>query len=138
LGICAALEIPIMLGFGVLSKRISLQRLVLLGPLFGLGYFTLASVVGHVWQLGAAQLLNACFIGVLQGLGISYVQEFLPSQPGRASTLYSNTFPCGIILAGPLLGIGARFGYRVSFVAAIGLVAGGFVLLIAGRPSRRQ
>lgn len=138
LGICAALEIPIMLGFGVLSKRIPLQRLVLLGPLFGLGYFTLASVVGHVWQLGAAQLLNACFIGVLQGLGISYVQEFLPSQPGRASTLYSNTFPCGIILAGPLLGIGARFGYRVSFVAAIGLVAGGLVLLIAGRPSRRQ
>ena len=138
LGICAALEIPTMLGFGVLSKRIPLRRLVLLGPLFGLGYFTLASVVGHVWQLGVAQLLNACFIGILQGLAISYVQEFLPLQPGRASTLYSNTFPCGIILAGPLLGIGARFGYRVSFVAAIGLVAGGLVLLIAGRPSQRQ
>ena len=138
LGICAALEIPIMLGFGVLSKRIPLRRLLLLGPLFGVGYFTLASVVGHVWQLGAAQLLNACFIGVIQGLGISYVQEFLPSQPGRASTLYSNTFPCGIIVAGPLLGVGARFGYRVSFIAAIGLVAAGLVLLIAGRPSRRQ
>ena len=138
LGICAALEIPTMLGFGVLSKRIPLQRLVLLGPLFGIAYFALASVVGHVWQLGAAQVLNACFIGIIQGLAISYVQEFLPLQPGRASTLYSNTFPCGAMLASPLLGIGARFGYRVSFVAAIGLVAGGLVLLIAGRPSQRQ
>ena len=136
LGICAALEIPVMLGFGVLSTRIPLQRLVLLGPLFGIGYFALASVVGHVWQLGAAQLLNACFIGVIQGLAISYVQEFLPSEPGRASTLYSNTFPCGIILASPLLGIGARFGYRITFIAAIGLVAAGLILLIAGRPAR--
>jgi SET family sugar efflux transporter-like MFS transporter len=134
LGICAALEIPVMLGFGALSTRMPLQRLVLLGPLFGIAYFAIASVVGQVWQLGAAQLLNACFIGIIQGLAISYVQEFLPSQPGRASTLYSNTFTCGMILASPLLGLGAKFGYRVTFIAAIGLVAAGLILLIAGRP----
>ncbi len=137
LGICAALEIPVMLGFGVLSTRIPLVRLVLLGPLFGIAYFTVASVVGEVWELGAAQLLNACFVGVIQGLAISYVQEFLPLQPGRASTLYSNTFACGMILASPLLGIGARFGYRVTFSAAIGLVGAGLILLMAGRPAKR-
>ena len=95
-----------MLWFGALSTRMPLQRLVLLGPLFGIAYFAIASVVGQVWQLGAAQVLNACFIGIIQGLAISYVQEFLPSQPGRASTLYSNTFACGMILSSPLLGIG--------------------------------
>ena len=137
LGICAAIEIPAMLGFGVLSKRVPLHRLVLLGPLFGMTYFALASVVGQVWQLGVAQVFNACYIAVIQGLAISYVQEFLPHHPGRASTLYSNTFPCGAILASPLLGIGAKFGYRFSFVAAIGLAAGGLVLLTLGRPSRR-
>jgi SET family sugar efflux transporter-like MFS transporter len=136
LGICAALEIPAMLGFGALSTRVPLYLLVRLGPLFGIVYYALASAVGQVWQLGLAQLINACFIAVIQGLAISYVQELLPLQPGRASTLYSNTFPCGAILASPLLGIGAKFGYRISFIAAIGMAAGGFVLLIAGRPSR--
>jgi MFS transporter, SET family, sugar efflux transporter len=136
LGVCAALEIPAMLGFGALSTRVPLYLLVRTGPLFGIAYYALASAVGQVWQLGVAQVVNACFIAVIQGLAISYVQELLPLQPGRASTLYSNTFPCGAILAAPLLGIGAKFGYRVSFVAAVALSAGGLVLLVAGRPSR--
>ena len=135
LGVCAALEIPAMLGFGALSTRVPLQVLVRIGPLFGAAYYCLAATVGQVWQLGAAQLLNACFIAVIQGLAISYVQELLPFQPGRASTLYSNTFPYGAILASPLLGLGAKFDYRVSFVAAIGLAVGGFVLLNLGRPT---
>ncbi len=127
-----------MLGFGVLSTRVPLQLLVRIGPLFGIAYFVLASIAGQVWELGVAQLLNACFIALIQGLGISYVQELLPLQPGRASTLYSNTFPCGIILSSPLLGIGAQFGYRYSFASAIGLTAGGLVLLTVGRPPRHR
>ena len=42
-----------------------------------------------------------------------------------------------MILAGPLLGVGAKFGYRVSFVVATGLAVGGFALLMAARTSRR-
>ncbi|HEY5457365.1 MAG TPA: MFS transporter [Acidothermaceae bacterium] len=83
LGICAALEIPIMLGAGVLSKRVPLQRLVLTGPFFAMAYYAIASVAQQVWQLGAAQVLNACCIAVVQGLAISYVQELMPLYPGR-------------------------------------------------------
>ena len=138
LGVCAALEIPAMLGFGALSSRVSLQRLVRIGPLFGIAYYALASAAGEVWQLGLAQVFNACFIAVIQGLAISYVQELLPLQPGRASTLYSNTFPAGAILASPLLGLGAQFGYRFSFLAATGLGVGGLILLTVGRPARHN
>ena len=138
LGICAALEIPIMLGAGVLSKRVPLQRLVLTGPFFAMAYYAIASVAQQVWQLGAAQVLNACCIAVVQGLAISYVQELMPLYPGRASTLYSNTFACGAILASPLLGLGAKFGYRYCFVSAIGLAAVGLVLLSVGRPSPKH
>lgn len=134
LGVCAGLEIPAMLGFGLLSKRVPLQRLMRIGPLFGVAYYTVAATAGQVWQLGAAQLLNACFIAVMQGLAVSYVQDFLPSHPGRASTLYSNTFICGMILAGPVLGVGAQVGYRVSFIIAVALSAVGLVLLTIGRP----
>ena len=137
LGVCAALEIPAMLGFGALSTRVPLQLLVRIGPLFGIAYYVLAAVVGQVWQLVAAQVLNACFIAVIQGLGISYVQELLPRQPGRASTLYSNTFAYGAIVASPLLGLGAKYGYRFSFVVAVCLAVAGLVLLTLGRPARR-
>ncbi len=136
LGVCAALEIPAMLGFGLLSKRVSLRLLVRSGPLFGIAYYSLAAAAGQVWQLEAAQLLNACFIAIMQGLAISYVQDLLPSHPGRASTLYSNTFTCGMILAGPVLGIGAKAGYRISFIIAAGLSVAGLVLLNLGRPKR--
>jgi SET family sugar efflux transporter-like MFS transporter len=134
LGVCAGLEIPAMLGFGLLSKRVSLQLLVCIGPLFGIAYYALAAAAERVWQLGAAQLLNACFIAVMQGLAVSYVQDLLPSHPGRASTLYSNTFVCGMILAGPVLGVGAQVGYRVSFIIAATLSVAGLVLLTLGRP----
>ncbi len=136
LGICAGLEIPAMFGFGLLTKRVPLQLLIRIGPVFGIAYYGLAAVVGQVWQLAAAQIVDACYIAVFQGLAVSYVQELLPLHPGRASTLYSNTFIWGIILASPVLGIGAKFGYRISFVVAAGLAAVGFVLLTVGRPAR--
>jgi SET family sugar efflux transporter-like MFS transporter len=136
LGICAGLEIPAMFGFGLLTKRVPLQLLIRIGPLFGIAYYGLGAVAGEVWQLAAAQIVNACYIAVFQGLAVSYVQELLPLHPGRASTLYSNTFIWGIIVASPVLGIGAKFGYRISFVVAAGLAAVGFVLLTIGRPRR--
>ena len=106
LGVCAALEVPAMLGFGALSTRVRLSTLILLGPVFGGVYYAIAAACAAVWQLGAAQVINACFIAIAQGLAISYVQELLPSQPGRASTLYSNTFAYGLMLASPLVGSG--------------------------------
>ena len=132
LGLCAALEIPAMLGFGWLTTRYQLRTLVRLGPIFGATYFILAATAQHVWQLAAAQLLNACYIAVIGGLAISYVQELLPSQPGRASTLYANTFASGSILASPLLGLAAKFGYRIPYVAGICLALFGLALLVAG------
>lgn len=138
LGVCAALEVPAMLGFGALSTRMRLGTLVRIGPLFGIAYYAAAASSGQVWQLDTAQLINACYIAINQGLAISYVQELLPSQPGRASTLYGNTFALGAIVAGPLLGVGARFGYRVTFLGAVGLTVCGLALLLAGRASARH
>jgi SET family sugar efflux transporter-like MFS transporter len=106
LGLCAALEIPAMLGFGYLSKRFSLRNLVRLGPIIGTAYYVTAALATHVWQLAAGQVLNAGFIAIMGGLAISYVQQMLPRQPGRASTLYSNAFAAGAVLTGAFDGSG--------------------------------
>jgi len=135
LGLCAALEIPLMLAFGALSTRFPLRRLIIVGAGIATVYYVLVTVSSTGWQVGALQLLNACFIAAVQGLGISYVQELLPGEPGRAATLAGNAFPVAAILAGPLLGLAQHFGYRYAYLSGALLCALGLTLLLTSRPS---
>ncbi|MDP9817405.1 sugar efflux transporter [Spirilliplanes yamanashiensis] len=136
LGLCAALEIPLMLGFGALAARFPLRRLMLAGPACSLAYFAVAATAHATWQLAAGQLLLACSIAVVGGLGVTYVQDMLPRHPGRASTLFSNAFPIGAMLAGPVLGAAQHFGYRSAYAAGVALCAVALVLLLVSRPRR--
>jgi SET family sugar efflux transporter-like MFS transporter len=131
LGLCAALEIPLMLAFGALSARYPLRRLIILGSSLGAVYYALVALATHSWQVAALQLINASFIAAVQGLGISYVQELLPGEPGRAATLAGNAFPVAAILAGPLLGLAATLGYRYAYAAGAILCVAGLALLVA-------
>jgi MFS transporter, SET family, sugar efflux transporter len=133
LGLCAALEIPLMLGLGWLTTRLPLRPLILGGAAVGVAYFGLATAAGSVWVLVAAQLLNALFIAAVSGLGITYVQEMLPRQPGRATTLFTNTFPIGAMLAGPLFGLAQHFGFRLAYGMSTALCAAGLLLLVLTR-----
>jgi SET family sugar efflux transporter-like MFS transporter len=137
LGVCAGLEIPLMLGFGYLSTRVPLRRLVLCGPLFSLAYTLSVAASSHVWQVAAAQLFAACTVSVVQGLGVSYVQEMLPRHPGRASTLFTNAFPAGQMMAGPILGVAQHVGYRAAYLCAAGLALTAFAVLKPARSRRR-
>jgi SET family sugar efflux transporter-like MFS transporter len=137
LGLCAALEIPLMLGFGALSSRYPLARLIILGSALGALYYALMALAAHSWQVAALQLLNASFIAAVQGLGISYVQELLPGEPGRAATLAGNAFPVAAMLAGPLLGLSAHLGYRYAYAAGAVLCGAGLALLVATARGRR-
>jgi SET family sugar efflux transporter-like MFS transporter len=138
LGLCAALEIPLMLGFGALSTRVPLRRLILFGVLAAIAYQALATAAGSVWMLAAAQLLNAVGIATVGGLGISYAQDLMPDHPGRATTMITNTFPAGQILAGPLFGLAQHFGFRLAYGVNLGLCVVGLLLLFAaGRPTSR-
>jgi SET family sugar efflux transporter-like MFS transporter len=134
LGLCAALEIPLMLIMGALTARIPLRRLVLAGSGCGVAYYALATATTGLPLLAAAQLVNAVFIAAVSGLGISYMQELLPRYPGRATTLFSNTFPVGAMLAGPLFGLAQHFGFRLAYATGTVLSAAGLVVLVLTRP----
>jgi MFS transporter, SET family, sugar efflux transporter len=133
LGLCAALEIPLLLGLGWLTTRLPLRPLILGGAAAGVVYYGLATAAWAVWVLLIAQLVNAMFIAAVNGLGITYVQEMLPRQPGRATTLFTNTFPIGAMLAGPLFGLAQQFGFRLAYGMSTALCALGLVLLLLTR-----
>jgi SET family sugar efflux transporter-like MFS transporter len=124
-----------MIGFGGLSTRFPLRRLLIVGAVCGLGYMGLAAVATSTWQLGVGQILNAASIAATSGLGITYMQDLLPRHAGRASTLFSNTFAGGAVLAGPVLGAAQQFGYRMPYVVGAVLSAVALVLLVAVRPA---
>jgi MFS transporter, SET family, sugar efflux transporter len=136
LGLCAALEIPLLLGMGWLTTRIPVRTIIVGGAACGVAYFLIATAAGAVWVLLAAQIVNALFIAAISGPSISFVQDLMPDQPGRATTLFTNTFPIGAMLAGPLLGVAARFDYRWAYAINAALCALGLVLLLMMRTRR--
>jgi SET family sugar efflux transporter-like MFS transporter len=136
LGLCAALEIPLMLGLGVLATRVPLRGLLFAGAACGVAYYGLVAVATDLWLLVGGQVLNALFIAAVSGLGISYMQNMLPRHPGRATTLFTNSFPLGAMLAGPLFGLAQHFDYRLAYWLCTGLCAAGLLLLILVRNER--
>ena len=140
LGVCAALEIPMMLVLGALATRIPVRRLIFVGVFCAVAYHAIAVSATHVWMLAAAQVLQAMVISTVGALGISYVQDLLPGHPGRATTMVTNTFPLGQILAAPLFGLAQHFDFRLAYAFNLVLCGAGLLLLIASgrvRPEPR-
>jgi SET family sugar efflux transporter-like MFS transporter len=132
LGLCAALEIPLMIGFGALATRVPIHRLLVCGVVCGIGYHGVAAAATAVWMLAAAQVLQAVVIATVGALSITYVQDLMPDQPGRATTMVSNTFPIGQVLAAPLFGLAQHFGFRLAYGLNLALCALALILLLAG------
>jgi SET family sugar efflux transporter-like MFS transporter len=137
LGLCATIEIPLMLAFGFLATRWSLHRLLLLGGLCGAAYCLAVSLATSVWQVAAAQVLHASFVCCIGGLGITYFQELMPSALGRATTLFSNTGRLAGMLSGLAFGLVQVHGYRLAYVGSLGLALTGTGVLAAIAYRRR-
>ncbi len=133
-GLCALLEIPVMLAFAFLPRRTSTERLMVLAfALLGL-YFLLCVLAGGLTLLAVAQAVRAAVIAVVAGLGITYFQDLMPGRLGAATTLFANTSNVGALLGGLLTGACAQvFGYRAVFVACVALALLAWALLVLAR-----
>jgi SET family sugar efflux transporter-like MFS transporter len=138
LGLCAALEIPLILGFGVLAVKMDKHLIVCFGTVVALAYQGLMFLTTSIWQVAVLQVLSAVVVSAVMGVGITYFQALAPDQPGFASTLYSNTLTVGFMLAGPLLGLSQQLGYRTAYLISLAITVLGLVVLIMGRTRTTQ
>lgn len=138
MGLCAALEIPLMLGFGALAVRMSQHRLVLIGMAFAVAYHAVVAATTQIWQVAAAQVLNAVVIAAVMGVGISYFQSLDPSRPGAVTALFGNTTVAGTMIAGPLLGLAQQLGYRNAYLMCLSMAGLGLLLLALAKPPKRS
>ena len=130
-GLCALLEIPVMLLF-VLSKRLpGVEWLIKAGLLLFVVHFGLIYLAQGTALLVTTQAIRAVVLAVMAGLGMTYFQQLMPGRFSAATTLYSNTSVIGSMLAGIVAGGWAQvFGYRPVFLlcAALSLAAWGMML----------
>ncbi|WP_034387524.1 sugar efflux transporter [Deinococcus sp. YIM 77859] len=116
-GLCALLEIPLMLAFVVARRLPPLERLVKYALGLFVLHFALIFLAGGMPLLVVTQVVRAIVLAVTAGLGMAYFQELLPGRVGAATTLFSNTTNVGAMLAGIVSGTCAQlFGYRAVFL----------------------
>lgn len=137
--LCAGLEVPFMIILGILASRFQTRTLLMVGAVFGGGYYFSIGVFDSVTAMLIGQIGLAFFLAILLGLGISYFQDILPDFPGYASTLFSNAMIAGQLLGNLLggvmsdvVGLGNVFYVSSSFV----LIA--FILLIFTKPVKME
>jgi MFS transporter, SET family, sugar efflux transporter len=135
--VCALVEVPAALSLMLLPARVRKQWMILLGMGLFVAYFLLVAVSSTMPLLIGTQVARGVAIAVVGALGITYVQDLLPSAPGRATALFANTFTTGSLIAGILAGATAQaLGYRAALLLCGVLSAAGGVLLAVVRQPR--
>lgn len=128
--ISAGLEIPVILMFGALGKKISSHALMIYSCLIAFVYYVILTVSTNSWQLIAAQLLQAMFVAIIMGNGLSYFNDILPNSPGISATLYTNASNIGRLAGNLGWSVIAEFaGFRDVYWVCLGIAIFSFFIL---------
>ena len=134
-GLCAGLEIPIMLLFGALNKKISNHTILIMSCVVGILYFSVLGLATAPWQLIASQIFLATFVAIVLGNGLSYFSDFLPNSPGIAATVYANASTIGRLAGSLIGGLGADLaGFRYVNWICVSIVLISFIVLLVRSP----
>lgn len=139
-------ELPLMFFIGALASRPHqadrqtgrTARIIRLGILLSAAYFVGLALVRAPWQIYPLQILSAAVTAILQGLAISYFQDFLPEQQGTATNLYVNVTNTGRLIGYVLFsGITLVFSYQTIFLLNALVCLAAFFLLFVVRHTAR-
>ncbi|UAL52670.1 sugar efflux transporter [Bacillus sp. CMF21] len=135
--ISAGMEIPIMLLLGALGRKISNHSLMMIGCYVALAYYIILSISTDSWHLIAAQLLQATYVAIVMGNGLSYFTDLLPNSPGLSTTLYYNGSIIGRLVGNMGGGIIAQFvGFRHVYWACLAIVIFSLFILWRTKPHK--
>lgn len=132
------IEVPLMIVFGVLATKWGNGILIKMSFLVASVYFFLLVTATEVWQIYPIQILNAMYIAVIAGNAMTYFQDFLPDQPGTATTLYLNTSKAGYLVGFLTFGfVSEFFGFElVQYVCAAITFISFIILVLFGRTNQ--
>lgn len=132
MGVVAGLEIPIMLLASRLAEVFRKEAIMAVSFVCGMLFYTGLFFATELWQFVALQFVNACFYGLYAGVGLTLMQDQLPSRIGFTSAFYSNAMKTGMMVGTTATGFIAQFfAFRYASIGSLVAAALGLVCLFA-------
>lgn len=132
--VAAAIEVPVMIGWGYLALRWRKETILSIACLVFACYFAFASQVDSFIQILLLQGLAAVAIAALLSINISYLQEAIPGRVGLSTSLVDVTTVVAALTASAIFAANPWSSYAPLMAAAAVLsVVGGGMLVIARR-----
>jgi len=135
-GMGSALEIPLILLFGMLANRLSKNTLLIFGAVNACLFFLLLSVSESILALILIQIPNAIWVSIALSLPIVMLQDELKQFHGMASSLFSSAFKFGTFFGGAVGGLlVTSLGFQHTFLlcALLSLISGLAILYSQSR-----
>jgi MFS transporter, SET family, sugar efflux transporter len=135
-GLAAALEVPFMIMWGFVGRRLKKHTIIIAAALLYAVYLVLVSRAGSVSELFWLQPLNGLAIAALMSAPISYVQEAIRGRVGLSTSLLDVTHVTASLATGVVFAAvtaGTPHYPFVLVVAAALAAAGGFVMFMSHR-----
>ncbi|EEX94481.1 hypothetical protein VIOR3934_19115 [Vibrio orientalis CIP 102891 = ATCC 33934] len=119
-GAGALCEIPVMLYAGKLAARFGTIKLLMLGLVSGVAFYSVMLTNTTFIAMLMAQVLNGFFIGVCATLGMVVLQDMMKDRLGTASTLFSNMLNVSMLVASLSVGVvGELFNYYSTLYVSL-------------------
>ncbi len=132
--VAAAIEAPIMIGWGYLALRRRKESILSIACVVFAFYFALVSLAGSFVQLLLLQVLAAIAIAALISINISYLQEAIPGRIGLSTSLVDVTTIVASLSAAAIFAANPFEAYApLMAVAAVLCIAGSAALMLARR-----
>jgi MFS transporter, SET family, sugar efflux transporter len=123
-GLCALLEIPIMMGLALWPKRPTDSSFIVWAFILCAVYFVVLGTTSSIPVLNIIQVARATAIAIIATIGMAFFGLLMPNRVGTAMTLYSNAMSLGSMLAGVVGGfVVQQFGLRNMFFLGAALVS---------------
>jgi len=132
-------ELAVMPLAGVLADRVGLSKVLVAGFTLGACGYVLFGGGGSVWSLYLGQVLHACMIAVVFGIGVTYAQRLSPGSAGLAGSVFFSAQSLSA-LTGSLLGSGGVWliGLPGMFFVPAALLAAACGLFVWNDRSRKK
>lgn len=133
-GVAAAIEVPIMIGWGYLALRWRKERILGVACIVFAAYFAGVTRATEFNQLLALQVLAAVSIAAVLSINISYLQEAIPGRVGLSTSLVDVTTVVAALLAAVIFAANPWTNYAPMMgIAALLSVIGALTFVIARR-----
>jgi SET family sugar efflux transporter-like MFS transporter len=118
LSFAAGLEVPVLFWLKRSANNAQEFRAVSRAAIAGIAYYAVMASASSGVEIIGLQFLNAAFVGVVVGSGLTLFQRVV-GMPGAAAGLQSNAVQAGKMLVGPIVAVGANRWIGLRAVYAV-------------------